>query len=188
MGNLKTSIKRIFLKNNSVYNSDGSREKRKNILFAFLGLFFIIILFVFIRGRYQLTRTLISEINDFNIENNNLKLKILNLTSILNSTEIEVTEIKRELITFKGDLDFCKNQETQSSAQINQLGTDLSFCDSEKKDFLNTIKNSVRAVCCSFNDIQEGKELNWSISGNQIICSGEFSVDCGNGKTNYPDE
>ena len=188
MGNLKTSIKNIFLKNNSVYNLDGSREKRKKIFFAFLVLFFIIILFVFIKGRYQITGSLINEINDFNIENNNLKLEILNLTSILNSTEIEVIEIKEELSTFKGDLDSCKNRESQSLTQINQLGTDLSSCNSEKKDFLNTVKKSVRAVCCSFNEIQEGKELNWSISGNEIICSGEFSVDCGNGNTDYPNE
>ena len=78
----------------------------------------------------------------------------------------------------------------------SELDSQLSSCSAEREDlkakyegradaFNNLVRNSVKAICCSFNDADAGITKNWGIVDNKIVCTGEYVVNCTTGATNY---
>jgi len=82
---------------------------------------------------------------------------------------------------------------------INQsvlLNLSLSSCLSESSLLRNKfgnlnisyntlVRNSVKAICCSFGDVQSSLIRNWNVTNDRIICTGSFSVNCSSGETTF---
>ncbi|MFH0832555.1 MAG: hypothetical protein V1900_02450 [Candidatus Aenigmatarchaeota archaeon] len=80
------------------------------------------------------------------------------------------------------------------STSLNEL---LAKCENESKGWKASyenettiknavIKNSVKVMCCSIYDTSKGTVKNWDLINNTIECdSGEYTVNCATGETNY---
>ncbi|MDD9952909.1 MAG: hypothetical protein OXR66_01070 [Candidatus Woesearchaeota archaeon] len=81
----------------------------------------------------------------------------------------------------------CESRITEVEQHNVEMKAELNTCQDHVDDTLDIIKTAVRAVCCSFSDIQESRTRQWDKTGNQIICSqdGEFTMECGSGATDY---
>ncbi|HLC76683.1 MAG TPA: hypothetical protein VJH04_00610 [archaeon] len=88
--------------------------------------------------------------------------------SSLQSCTSEKNDLTDEVVAFKSAVEACEGKITSSSDSFKQLA-----------------KNSVRPICCSFGDMQNGATRNWDIVNNSISCSGSYTVNCATGETNY---
>lgn len=67
----------------------------------------------------------------------------------------------------------CEAEKESAETQLQQ----------EQENYKQVVKNTVRAICCSFNDVQQGTTREWGLEENKIVCSGSFTVNCGSGET-----
>jgi len=82
---------------------------------------------------------------------------------------------------------------TKYSAAIQEI---MNECEAEKttiqgdynkllEDLKDVIRDSVRSRCCSYDDVWSGVTKNWDIVDNEITCSGNYTVRCDTGETDY---
>jgi gas vesicle protein len=184
----------------------GDYKKKRNLFFVGVAILSVIIFIVaFMVGEQYKTEALRKEANELQITNQDNLLKIGSLESELSNKTQETIQKEKSLLQCNDELNYsntkiaeCYNETTQLKSQLQdetqkceqniaELESSITTCNSQKQAFLDILKNSVRATCCSFGAIQQGLELSWDISGSQIICGdGNYTVNCGTGTTNYP--
>jgi len=114
----------------------------------------------------------------------------------LDSTRADLTLCNDKLSSSQNYLVSCEKDRNDLKSYSDQLNSLFSFCDVERADLKTkyanetenyrvVVRNSVKAICCSFGDATTGTVRSWGIENNQIVCSGNFSVNCTNGDTNY---
>lgn len=90
----------------------------------------------------------------------------------------------------------CNQQAAALLSQSASLNASLSSCLGESTALKNTygnlaesynnlVRSSVKAICCSFGDIQSGGARSWNITSDRIVCSGLYSVNCTSGETTF---
>lgn len=88
--------------------------------------------------------------------------------SSLKSCTKETSDLKDEVYAFKSAVEKCEGKMTSSSDSFMQLA-----------------RNTVKGMCCSFGDMQNGAVRDWNVVNNSIICSGNYTINCATGGTNY---
>lgn len=103
--------------------------------------------------------------------------EINSLKSQTSSLETTSSTLEDQIGTLQFDLD-------ETSTELSTIQQSLNTCHSERGEYVETIRNSVKAVCCSFSDVQQNTVKNWDINFNNIVCgSGSLEVECGTGVT-----
>ncbi len=154
--------------------------------------------------------TIASRITGFVLYSNDLELQLNETMKTLNILSREKAECSAALSTAGQNLDTCNSKLSSSNSFLvgcekdlgdsrsyaDNLNSLFSACDRERKDFSEKlvnktsdykeiVRNSVKAICCSFGDSAAGTARNWEITANQIVCSGNFTVNCTSGKTDF---
>ncbi len=164
------------------------------------------ILIILIFSFYLIT----SSVTGYITYTENLEAKLNETEKDLEITKASMEACSNNLADTRDDLNSCNAGLGQSQSQLStceiqrndlteensQLESDMAVCDSERADYLNMyetrleafnnlVRNSVKAICCSFNDIDSGTTKEWGIADNKIVCTGGYQVNCGTGETNY---
>jgi len=116
--------------------------------------------------------------------------------SNLDSTKTGLNICNDKLGSSQSYLTTCEKERGDLKSYSDNLNSVYAKCDSERTDlqskyanstesYKSVIRNSVRAICCSFGDTQSGAIRSWEILNNQIVCNGNYSVNCTSGATNY---
>lgn len=147
------------------YNGSG-----KKIVFVLLIGFIILMTASFIFGGSHKTKTLTGE--------------VVELESELEIKE-EALENQKQIIKEKQlEIDSYGEKEEEHEIEKSELKNITNDLELENLQLKEAISSSVQAVCCSFDEIQNGVEKNWQIStSGVIICTGELKVDCGTSVT-----
>jgi len=86
-------------------------------------------------------------------------------------------------------LNTCDTEKTSLNNSLTNTVSSLNACKTEKDSAIQTsrqlVRNSVKAICCSYGDVQVGFVRNWDIFNDSITCTGIYTVNCGTGQTNY---
>jgi uncharacterized phage infection (PIP) family protein YhgE len=191
---LKLSAKKTFAKTGLLSTSNFSQ--RKNVVYTFVAVTAILTAIVFyLIGSYFGNMNLSSKINGLTKQIAEKKMELTNATESLQtaqnkstSQQSQITSYITQLNLMQGKLQDCQNntqilQSSISSLQniSSSLQGQLTNCNANMTTYQMVVQNSVRAVCCSFGDVQAGATKNWQIFSNNIICSGNNTVNCGTG-------
>lgn len=184
------------------YNySPQSKDERARTFFAKRGKHIAIAaVIVFLIGAFYATGNLITTYATYN---KNLQEQ-LNSTQIALETEQQQKEVceaslentksnlntcSSDLASTKGSLASCGSDKEKLAGDTRSLTSSLNTCISEKESINQSYKhlarNSVKAICCSFGDVQSAATRNWNIINDSIVCSGNYTVNCTSGETNY---
>lgn len=86
-------------------------------------------------------------------------------------------------------LNSCYMDRSVMNATINNLTASVNDCrtanDNNVQNYRQLARSSVKAICCSFGDLQSATIRNWNIVNNSITCAGNYTVNCTSGETNY---
>ena len=154
--------------------------------------------------------TISNRITGFVLYANDLEARLNETLKNVNTLSREKAECSAMLSDTGQNMDICNNKLTSSqsflvtcekerselksySDQINSL---FRICEVERKDlseklanetanYKEVVRSSVKAICCSFGDSSSGASRNWAIVSSQIVCSGNFTVNCTSGKTDF---
>lgn len=78
---------------------------------------------------------------------------------------------------------------TSSESSLNQCRNELDSLKSNQSSlsagYKNLVKNSVKSICCTISDVDSAAVKQWRIENDKIICSGNLTVNCATGETNY---
>ena len=102
--------------------------------------------------------------NDLKRCESDLSLK----TSLLNTCGIEKSSLNNNIVSTVSSLNTCKTEKDSAIQSSKQL-----------------VRNSVKAICCSYGDVQTGFVRNWNTVNDSITCTGSYTVNCSTGETNY---
>lgn len=109
--------------------------------------------------------------------------------ALLESSNSDLNKCGNDLASTKGYLASCGADKDKLNSNIQNLSASLDTCKSEKESINQSYKqlarNSVKAICCSFGDVQSAAIRNWNIINNSISCTGNYTVNCTDGETNY---
>ncbi len=125
----------------------------------------------------------------------------------LEDAQNSVNFIMQERETCYSDLNYAQNSFNNCMNDLGSTESKLSLCTGEKADLQKAYdacqeqkktaeslleektssydelaKNSVTAICCSFSDSRSGVVKNWNIVNNNVVCSGNFTVNCTSGE------
>ncbi|MBI2076712.1 MAG: hypothetical protein HYT72_05695 [Candidatus Aenigmarchaeota archaeon] len=154
--------------------------------------------------------TIANRITGFVLYANDIEARLNETLKNVNMLSREKAECSAMLADTGQNMDICNNKLTSSqsflvacekerddlksySDRINSL---FRACDVERKDlseklanetsnYKEVVRSSVKAICCSFGDSVSGALRNWAILNSQIVCSGNFTVNCTSGKTDF---
>jgi hypothetical protein len=104
----------------------------------------------------------------------------------LNSCSVAITDLQTQLSS-------CQENANQKTTELQAL---LNNCTDEKgtlaaqaaaaiAGYKDLAKSSVKPICCSYSDMQTGAVHNWDILNNVVVCTGNYTINCTTGETNY---
>lgn len=144
-------------------NYNGSWKKT---VFILLVGFIILMTASFIFGGSYKTKALIGEVVGLESELEIKEDALENQKQIINEKQFEIDSYEEK-----------EDEYEIEKSELQNITNDLELENLQLKE---AISSSVQAVCCSFDEIQNGVEKNWQIStSGVIICTGELKVDCG---------
>ncbi|MBI4896622.1 MAG: hypothetical protein HY832_03695 [Candidatus Aenigmarchaeota archaeon] len=97
----------------------------------------------------------------------------------------------------QSELSSCRDARKTLEENNRQLTSMSQTCQQERITYLqkletevtaknSIIRNTIRAVCCSFSDIQTNMNKTWGLTNtNAVTCSGNHTVQCGTGETDF---
>lgn len=108
----------------------------------------------------------------------------------------EAEQCRDDIKTHEASLQECEKEKEIQAKYSTALQDIVNECESEKssmqedydrllENYKDVIRDSVTSRCCSYSDIRNDVTKNWDIIDNEIICSGNYTVNCGTGETNY---
>ncbi len=130
----------------------------------------------------QLTETQSGlELCELNLENSNSDRAGLNAS---------INKCTTDLFSSMLFLDNCNKEKEKLENTTRRLDSQLSSCNSDKiasgEAYRQLARNSVKAICCSFGDVQSATTRNWNITiNNSIVCAGNYTINCTSGESNY---
>ncbi len=116
--------------------------------------------------------------------------------SDLTRTASSLSECNGKLTSSQSYMVACEKDRDELKSYSDSLNSLFSSCDTERADvkikyanetenYKQAVKNSVKAICCSFGDAQSGTVRLWEMENNRIVCTGNYTVNCTTGTTNY---
>jgi hypothetical protein len=150
-----------------------------------------------VTGFITYTESLQEELNETQIELAGAKASHQQCISSLDGRITELTECNSLLSGGESELAACKSEKTSLTIYTDELNEVLNVCTSERdiiQESLDTqetnydelIRNSARPMCCSAFSILNGDSISWGLNDNKLKCgSGDFTVDCSTGETDY---
>ncbi|MBI4153707.1 hypothetical protein HY501_00060 [Candidatus Woesearchaeota archaeon] len=101
-----------------------------------------------------------------------------------------INKCSSDLFSNKLFLDSCYKEKEKLENTTKRLDSQLSSCNNDKiasgEAYKQLARSSVKAICCSFGDVQSATIRNWNItSNNSIVCSGNYTINCTSGESNY---
>lgn len=182
-------------------NSGGRKFGKRSKQLAVAG---VIILFV---GTFYFMGNTLTSYATYNknleMQLNNTQGQLLQEQEMKEQCEASLSAAKDGLNTCNADkiftsakLESCQNNVVQLNRNVNELTNKSSNLSSSldacKNSYSSTLesyrqlaRNSVKAICCSFGDVQSGAARNWNITNNNIVCSGNYTINCTSGESNY---
>lgn len=148
-----------------VFRTEKQKRMIKVVSIAIISI--VLLSAAFIYGGLYKTESLRDETSSLQTNLNLVEKELVEKESELNSSlsELNSTSIKK---------DFYENEFARMQEETAEL-------EEENLQFKGAIGSAVRAVCCSFDEIQQGIEKDWGLSSSSVICVGDFKVDCGTG-------
>ncbi|MFA4819986.1 MAG: hypothetical protein WC613_03440 [Candidatus Aenigmatarchaeota archaeon] len=135
------------------------------------------------------SRTVEQQLNETRVNLANVQTEKNLCQASLENTSNDLKLCQTNVNSITALLDSCDKEKTLLYTNVNSLNSSLNNCKTEKaaaaQSFKQFIKNSVKAICCSYGDVQSGAARKWSMVNDSIICTGEYTVDCATGETNY---
>jgi len=142
------------------------------------------------------TEALETELNETKKELDITKASMEECSKSLASTRNDLNSCNSNLDQSMSQLSTCENERNELSTRKSELESELSTCNAEREDFktryenrltaFNTlVRNSVKAICCSFDDVSSGATKTWGIVDDKIVCTGDYNVNCATGETEY---
>ena len=112
-----------------------------------------------------------------------------NANSNIASLNTSLNACSTDMFSQKLAVTSCNNEKERLGREKSDLSTSLSSCRSEQvsstESYKQLARNSVKAICCSFGDVQSGSVRNWNITNNSIVCTGNYTINCTTGESNY---
>jgi hypothetical protein len=183
----KLSVQKVFARTG--LTSGSNFTQRKNVIYFYLAVTAVAVAIVFyLAGSYFTTLDFSKKITDLSTQLFAAQMQFVNATEYLRRAENQSSLQQSQLNSTQVGLQACQNnaqilQSSVSSLQnaSSSLQSQLSTCNVNMTTYQQVVQNSVRAVCCSFGDVQAGVTKNWQIFSNYIVCSGSNTVNCGTG-------
>ena len=186
---LKTKWRK-FVDKTGLTTSGGSFGYKRNavITYCLISIAVTAVAFYFI-GNFVASESLNPKINELSRLNLLKDALVAKLNESLISAQNETSSIATQMSTVQNSLSNCQNNLQGVQGNITSLQnvslnlqTTLTSCQGSLLDVNSTLQNSVRAVCCSFGDVEAGVSKNWQIFSDRIVCSGNSTVNCGTGQ------
>jgi len=112
-----------------------------------------------------------------------------NMRSSLGSLNSSLSTCGTDLASNRLSLDNCNKERASLESERNNLSTSFNSCRTENENSIQSYKqlarSSVRPICCSFGDVQSAAIRNWNIANNSIVCTGNYTINCTSGESNY---
>jgi uncharacterized phage infection (PIP) family protein YhgE len=184
---LKLSAKKTFAKTGLLSTSNFSQ--RKNVVYTFVAVTAILTAIVFYSiGSYFASLDFTKKISDLSGQLFEAQTQLANATESLKTAQNKSSLQQSQLNSTQVGLQACQNNAQLLQGNISSLQnassalqSQLSSCSMNVTTYQQVVQNSVRAVCCSFGDVQAGITKNWQVFSNYIVCSGNNTVNCGTG-------
>jgi hypothetical protein len=171
------------------------------------GLFVLVILMLITLGYYVGSKLEASAVKSemANLQNQTFsqRVEIRDLNSALGAavTDLDSTsealdekssllsEKDSELLGLREDLDLYIDKDNENADKIIELEAQVDAFSEWKVKALENSASNVQAICCSFNDIIDGRSLKWGFDDSKVVCgSGIYSVSCSSGDTDFDGE
>ena len=160
----------------------------------------IAIVVLFLIGVFYFTG---STLNAYATYNKDLESDLASAQSNLVAAQSEIQTYKSSLETSSNQLQTCNNdlslseislgtctkEKSNLTDEVQVYKSAVATCESKIASSGDTFKqlarSSAKPICCSFGDMQNGAVRNWDVLNNSITCSGNYTVNCSSGETNY---
>jgi len=169
----RTGIKKLF------------EENHKAICVAVLAVLLGIVAFSansVITGFVTYNDELRGELNDY-------KSDFITMNQSYNECINNINTCMNDLKTKCSTLQNCENEKIAAVNQTKIMENNLNNCKEQKdaiqKNYTNILKDAVKAICCSVDDSINGAVKNWEIRDSKLVCTGNYTVNCTSGETNY---
>lgn len=100
-------------------------------------------------------------------------------SSNLQSTQAAASRCQQDFASYK---DSSEKSYNECKAELDALKVGQISASTSYK---NLVKNSVKSICCTLSDVESGSFKSWRIENDKIYCSGNLTVNCATGETNY---
>jgi adenylosuccinate lyase len=176
----RLGIKNFFIKNS---------KKITIAVIVIVVLFVVYSINAFVTGFVAYNEELENELNKFKNDFITINQSFIECR---NNLDVYLTEAR----TCEKNLQNCEKQKEVTTNYSIALENIIGQCQKDKEaimqnytklteNYKNIIRESVRSRCCSYDDIMNGAIKNWDIKDNKIMCSGNYTVNCTSGETNY---
>jgi hypothetical protein len=174
-------------------------RKGKHLLVAAVIVFFIGTFYLVgntLTGYVTYSKDLEQQLNSTNNELSALQVQkeacdadLQNANSDIGGLNSSLNTCTTNLFSSKLFLDSCNKDKEKLNEEKRNLSSSLDMCRAEKdtsaQSYRQLARNSVKAICCSFGDVQSATIRNWNITNNSIVCSGTYTINCTSGESNY---
>lgn len=174
------------------YKAPGEIDMKKVGIFvvALLVLFVLYSVSTVVTGYTAYTEQLESELNGTREDLRIISAAREECAEELNDKTALYNECSGKLQAASEALNKCEQLKTSSEAALNQCRSELDALKSQQlsseASYNNLVKNSVKSICCTISDVESAAVKQWRLENDKIICSGNFTVNCASGETNYP--
>lgn len=184
---IKLSVKKVFAKTG--LTSGSNFTQRKNVIYTSLAVTAVVVAISFyLIGSYFVSLDFTKKISDLSGQVFEAQAQLANVTESLKIVQNQSSLQQSQLNSTQVGLQVCQNNSKLLQGNItslqntsSSLQSQLSSCNVNMTIYQQVVQNSVRAVCCSFGDVQAGVTKNWQVFSNYIVCSGNNTVNCGTG-------
>ena len=141
----------------------GGKRKRTFIVILIILLSSLLIVSFVIGWDYK-TKSLREEVSS-------LQSGLKSLESSLDEKNSEIVEKQKDILTYENKLSLSSGELNVSQEEIQNLNNEIIMLK-------QALGNAVVAVCCSFDDVQQGVEKTWQMLNGTVVCSGSLKVNC----------
>ena len=129
----------------------------------------------------QINSTLFSCKGNLALVNQNLS----DCSSSLSKKKIERESCSLNLNSLQTTFSQLQSNSTQLSNALfncqNQSSTFSVLLDKRNQEYASVVKSYAKSFCCSLGDISNGNARNWTLTGSEIVCSGNVTINCSTG-------
>jgi hypothetical protein len=105
--------------------------------------------------------------------------------SQISSKDDKISELEKTLSEKVDELEEVENLEGNFSEELSRLKEENEELVEKQEEVKDIVRSTVRSYCCSVHDIQTGSSLEWDLVDGQILCQGQYKINCGTGVVDY---